>query len=300
MSRSSEHPMDAFPVRPLQFDFDSLQPSDVVWSKTCPEFAVFFNALALHVPYFERYLIRTMSAARPQVHDERLKRDMVSISGQEAFHAQNFVRINQLLAKRYPRIAKLDAQARDYFATRARNDSLKRLVGFTAGYETFTFLGGMVILQGYEKWFADSNPVMKAMWVWHQVEEIEHGSVAFDVYQALFPNNQFYRNWMVLSALSHIAIETLRAYIPMCRREGWLRNPFRAVARIGFAVRMLGLMLWCALPVFRKGYHPRKHPLATTQQNPIQIAWRRYEGRGGDVLAIDHEKMAKIMDIGSA
>ena len=47
--------------------------------------------------------------------------------------------------------------------------------------------------------------------------------------------------------------------------------------------------------MFRRRYHPRNHPIATTAQNPIQIAWRRYEAGGGDVLAIDHAKLAKML-----
>lgn len=297
MSLPHSHPMDDFPVRPLKFNIESLQPDDVVWSQTCPEFSVFFNALALHVPYFERYLIRSMNAARPHVKNERLQRDMSSISGQEAFHAQNFVKINKLLVARYPSIEELERKSRDYFASHAKNDPLKKMVAFTAGYETFTFLAGMVILNRYKEWFAESNPVLKAVWVWHQVEEIEHGSVAFDVYQALYGKHEIYRKWMLVVALLHIALETLKAYFPMCKREGWLRNPFKAVKKSFFAFKVLGLMLWWGLPAFRKNYHPRNHPLATVRQNPIQIAWRHYENEGGDVLAIDREKMAEIMKL---
>jgi hypothetical protein len=48
----TKHPMDAFPVRPLDFDIAALRAEDCVWSDSAPEFAVFINALGLHVPYF--------------------------------------------------------------------------------------------------------------------------------------------------------------------------------------------------------------------------------------------------------
>jgi len=113
-------------------------------------------------------------------------------------------------------------------------DALWYPVGFTAGYETFTFLAGMIILDNYHRWFADSEPVMKALWVWHQVEEIEHGAVAFEVYKRLYGDQEFYRKWMVLLALVHIASETFKAYAHMARIEGWLRNPFRAISSMTF------------------------------------------------------------------
>ncbi|MDB5988569.1 MAG: metal-dependent hydrolase [Nevskia sp.] len=300
MQTLAQHPMDNFPVRPLQFDLSSVGKRDLVWSRTCPEFAVFMNALGLHVPHFERYLIHALRQAKEQVQNPQLRRDIAAIIGQEAHHAKNFLQVNQALATRYPQVARFDAQAKRYFGARAKSDPLKRLVGFTAGYETFTFLAGIILLQNYQRWFEDSDPVMKAIWVWHQVEEVEHGAVAFDVYKNLYGRYEWYRKWMVLAALTHIGGETIKTYVHMARIEGWLRNPFRAVAKLSFCGVMLMRLLNSALPVFRRSYHPRRHPVVTSQQNPIQMAWRRYEHNGGDVLAIDHHKMAQIMGIDPA
>lgn len=297
MQPLAQHPMDDFPVRPLQFDLSSVGEHDLVWSRTCPEFSVFMNALGLHVPHFERYLIHALRQAREQVQDPQLRRDISAIIGQEAHHAKNFLQVNQALARRYPQVARFDAEAKQHFGTCAKNDSLKRLVGFTAGYETFTFLAGIIILPNYQRWFADSDPVMKAIWVWHQVEEVEHGAVAFDVYKFLYGRCEWYRKWMVLAALTHIAGETIKTYLHMVRTEGWLRNPLKAIKTLGFCASMLTRLLISALPVLRKSYHPRHHPVVTSQQNPIQMAWRRYERDGGDVLQIDHRKMARMLSI---
>lgn len=297
MNKLPDHPMDDFPVRPFKFDFDAIEFQDPLWSRTKPEFSMFVNALGLHVPYFERYLVKSMATAKQRISDERLRRDVSAIIGQEAHHAKNFIDMNRWMTARYPKVSKLDAQARDYFSEHAQKDSLKRLVGFTAGYETFTFLAGMIVLQNFERWFKDSDPTMKALWIWHQVEEVEHGSVAFEVYQHLFGEHEYYRKWMILFTLLHIAKETLKAYVHMAKCEGWLRNPFRGAMKIGFCVVMLGRFVKSALPVFKRGYHPRQHPLVTSRQDPIQLAWRRYHHEGGDVLEIDHQKMSEIMSV---
>ena len=300
MSSLPEHPMDDFPVRQLTFSFDEIEFQDPLWSRTKPEFSMFINALGIHVPYFERYLVKSMRAAKAEITDERLRRDISAIIGQEAHHAKNFVVLNQWLSRRYPKVAEFDRQARDDFAERARSDSLRRLVGFTAGYETFTFLSGMIVLQNFEHWFKDSDPVMKALWIWHQVEEVEHGAVAFEVYKHLYGEREWYRKWMILVTLLHIAKETLKAYVHMAHCEGWLRNPLRGAAKMGYCLVMLGRFVKSALPVFKRGYHPRQHPMVTSRQNPIQIAWRRYEHAGGEVLDIDHQKMAEIMQVDAA
>lgn len=295
----SAHPMDQIAVRPLKFDVANLSRDEIVWSRTCPEFSVFINALGLHVPHFERYLIVAMRRAREQIQDPGMVKDITGIIGQEAHHARNFLQFNEAMAQRYPKVKGFDEAARQYFDRHAKQDTLKQLVGFTAGYETFTFLAGMIVLENYDKWFADSHPVMKAIWVWHQVEEVEHGAVAFEVYRKLYGDHEWYRKWMILKALTHIAMETTRAYAHMARIEGWLRHPVSAVTKMGFNFLMLWRLLWNALPVFRRRYHPRIHPMVTHRQNRIQMAWRRFAAKGGDVLAIDREKMARILGIGA-
>ncbi len=296
----SDHPMEDFPVRSLEFGFDNIQFKDPLWSRSRPEFSMFINALGVHVPHFERYLVKTLSMAKKHVDDETLRRDMGAIIGQEAHHAKNFLHFNRYLSQRYPKIAKYDKEASEYFISRGRTDSMKRLVGFTAGYETFTFLSGIIILDNYEKWMGRGDPVMKALWVWHQVEEVEHGAVAFDVYKHLYGEHEWYRKWMILAALSHIAMETIKCYLHMSRVEGFLRTPWRALKSVGFCGYLLSRLLYSALPVFRKDYHPKNHRLVTNAQNPIQIAWRRYENAGGDVLAIDRQKMADMLKVAKA
>ena len=291
----AEHPMDDFPVRNLTFDLKNVDFQDPLWSKTSPEFSMFINALGIHVPYFERYLIRALSTAKKHIRDEKLLRDVSAIIGQEGHHAKNFIQVNSWLAKRYPKVKDLDARAKDYFTDHAKKDDLKKLLGFTAGYETFTFLAGLIVLDKYDHWMKDSDGVMRALWIWHQVEEVEHGAVAYEVYQEMFGHEEWYRKWMVLKALTHIAHETVSAYVHMSKVEGWLRNPFKAAKKLGFCGYMLTRLLVSALPVFKRNYHPRHHPFVTTEQNEIQIAWRRYQKEGGDVLEINHEKVEHML-----
>ncbi len=291
------HPMDNFEVRPLEFDIENLESDKIVWSKSSPEFAIFINALGLHVPYFERYLINTMNSVRNDIKDENLRRDVAALIGQEAYHAKNFLTFNRKLSNRYPTLNKIESHCKHFFRDAAKHDSRKRKVGFTAGYETFTFIAGLIILNNYDKWMADSNPVMKALWIWHQVEEVEHGAVAFDVYRELYGDYEWYRKYMVLLAGLHILSETFKAYINMIRQEGWLKNPIRAFKSLSFLFSTLCKMAFQTLPVLKKNYDPRKHPMATSKQSPIAVAWRRFEKKGGNVLDIDREAMRSILKL---
>lgn len=296
MSDIHEHPMDDFPVRPLKFELANRE-RNFVWSRSSPRFAMFLNAFMLHVPYFERYLVKAMRKAIPEIDDPELTHDMRRIIGQEANHARVFIDYFASMKERYPEVARFCAENDEYFGHKAKTESLKQMVGYTAGYETFTFLAGAIILQNYGKWMADSDATLKAVFVWHQVEEVEHGAVAFDVYQKLYGDCEWYRRWMVVTAVAHMVRETLKAHVHMANVEGWMSNSFKATASISSCLWFLGRLAWNALPVLRKGYNPRRHPLVTRKQNPIQIAWRRYEKAGGDVLEINRDKMEKIMNL---
>ncbi len=287
------HPMDEIPVRQLRFDFTNVANHDPVWSRSCPEFAMFINALGLHVPYFERFLVKVMREYRVEIQNEPLQTDIKNIIGQEAHHAFNFVKWNEHLVAKYPPLKALDEASQEYFISALDKDKRFK-VGFTAGYETFTFLAGLIILDRYEELMADADPVLRALWVWHQVEEVEHGAVAFEFYQALFGEHEWYRKWMVLRALSHIIGETFRAYQPMMKTEGYYRSIKSAWRGWRFFAGFAFDFLRSAMPVFKRGYHPRHHPICNDNQNRIAIAWREYYKHGGDAEFLSDEVMLKL------
>jgi len=290
-----EHPMENIMVRPLDFQSEKLGEESVLWSESSPYAAMFLNAFSVHVPYFERYLIRSMIKARKLIKDDSLREDVDAIIGQEAHHARNFIEFNKIMARRFPKIGEMEKRNKQDFARWAKKDDMKELVGFTAGYETFTFLAGMIVLANYEGWMGDSEETMKAMWVWHQVEEVEHGAVAFEVFKYLYGKYEWYRKAMIVKALFHIASEVAKAYLHMCKEEGYFHRLGSTVKSVSFLTSTLSKMAWYCLPTLSRKYHPREHPLATTNQNRIAVAWRRFTKAGGDPLKIDRVKMEEII-----
>lgn len=287
--------MDNIEVRPLNFDFEKVQLRDPVWSRTHPLFSIYINALGIHVPYFERYLVLGMRKVKKKIDNDKLQSDVKAIIGQEAHHAKNFIGFNKFMMERYPTVKKLDAQAKGYFKHSMDNDSLKSIIAHIAGYETFTYLGGMIILRDYDKWMKDADPIMRSAWVWHQVEEVEHGGVAFDVYQHFYGEHEWYRKWWVIKSFAHIGKETISAYLPMVRKEGYLKNPWRAIKALSFFVSFSAQLAWAAMPVLKRGYHPRDHPMCSTMRSPIAVSWTKFYSMGKDVLELDNAQMRDMV-----
>ena len=289
----SEHPMDDFPVRPLRFNVANLRDDELVWSRSCPEFSMFINALGVHVPHFERFLVAVMRRYRGELDDPNLLADVKAIIGQEAHHAFNFVKWTERMAQSYPGLAEIDANAKQAFTKALEETNQRYQIGLTAGYETFTFLGGMIILDRYEELMGEAQEDLRALWVWHQVEEVEHGAVAFDFYKAFYADDEWYRKWMVLYAFGHIFKETFLAYRPMVAVEcrGWRAKleAWRFFASFGWD------LFAASLPVLRRRYHPRNHPICNEAQSQVALRWRDYMQQGGDGLKLSDQTMAALL-----
>lgn len=288
------NPMDDIEVRRMRFAFDSEPAPSPVWSRSSPEFALFMNALGIDVPHFERFLVKVMREYRDELNDEQLLADVRAIIGQESHHAFNFSKWNEDLLAKYPKLEKVDLQNRQHFEQLIQSNNKKFQIGFTAGYETFTFLSGLIILDRYQELMGDADPVIRAMWVWHQVEEVEHGAVAHDFYKAFYADCEWYRKAMVCRAFVHILHETFKSYRHMVRAENYYESPKRALKAWGFFASFGCSLAYSALPVLRKKYHPRNHPICTSNQNKIAVAWRKYFNSGKDSHSLSNELMAQL------
>ena len=285
--RDMTHPMDNIAVRPLKFDPAS---SDPIWSQSSPEFAMFINALGIDVPHFERFLVKVMREHRGALDNPQLLEDVQAIIGQESHHAFNFNRWTNRLIEKYPALERVNASCARSFARLAKRGK-KFQIGFVAGYETFTFLGGLIILQRYQELMAEADPVMRGIWVWHQVEEVEHGAVAFDFYQAFYGKHEWYRKGLVILAFTHILGETFKAYAPMVGGEGLYKTPRLALRAWRFFARFGLDLAISALPVLKRNYHPRNHPICNNEQNQIAVAWRNHYQNGGNVKTLNDDIM---------
>jgi len=169
------------PIVVRQMDFDFPDDIDPVVVEGDPEQSYLIVGLSLLLPYLEPYLIRTMKQAKKHVTDADLIDDLERFSGQEGQHYRQHILLNRAIRlERFPRLAEfekvLDADYRRFSESR----SLRFNLAYAEGFEALTTASARFSFElGIDP---NMHPSVSALFQWHLLEELEHRTVAFDVY----------------------------------------------------------------------------------------------------------------------
>lgn len=142
-----------------------------------------FNALAHFLPLLEKMLVLSLKKALPLIHEPILKAEVASLVAQEAIHGREFTLYNKITAKHYS----LKMSSLSFFrllAALINKFSHTFHYALSAAGEHFTAIAADLFLRD-PSWFEGVDPNISAIWRWHCIEEIEHKSVAFDVFKTL-------------------------------------------------------------------------------------------------------------------
>lgn len=236
--------MEAITVRKMGFEF----PADLelIFIRGEPLLSYTFLGTWMLLPYLEPYLIRTMREALPRIDSAQLRADVQGFCAQEGQHYREHARANDAIRTRRPGFAELAQIEREIAAeyeSFTRERSLRWNLAYAEGFEALTAAQSRV--QFEERVFERMTGPLRDLMEWHIMEELEHRTVAFDVYRALY-GGYFYRlfvgvwaQWHFLSRGARLAKCMARAdreaFAPALRSRsrGWLlRYWLRAIPRV--------------------------------------------------------------------
>lgn len=171
-----------------------------------PEESYVNVAMSLLLPHLEPYLIRTMRAARRKVTDPALAADLDAFCGQEGQHYRMHAELNAALVRGGAR--GFEALERELAADYQRFESERPLrfhLAYAEGFEALTTAFALVFAaEDQSKW----HPVALDIFTWHLIEELEHRTVAFEVYDHIVGSYLYrlcvgaYAQWHLLRFLS--------------------------------------------------------------------------------------------------
>lgn len=277
--------------RDVRFDWSALP---MHWVPGEPLATHVINVLHLLLPEGERWFVEVFKQALPMIKDAGLREEVLGFIGQEAMHAKSHQGVVDHFQAHDldtdPYVRQITWLFRtllgDHGETGKRADDwVVERVGLVAGIEHITALLGQWILDAAALDAAGADATMLDLLRWHGAEEVEHRSVAFDLFTHL--DGRYYKRvrffllaapvflWLWIRGARFLMANdpTLpggvrprwRDYLRSAKR-GLLPGPWQAI-------RLL-------LPYFRPSFHPRRH--GSTSQAVSYLA------RSPAALAAEH------------
>jgi predicted metal-dependent hydrolase len=257
----------ALHAREVKFDWSGLP---LRWIPNEAFASHMLNVLHILLPEGERWFVKVFAEALPLIKDDQLREDVLGFIGQEGMHAaahqgvQDYFAAQGLDTSEY--VADLEHLFRRLLGDRRlegkkREEWLVERLAMVAAVEHVTAFLGNWILNSPGLDVAGADPRMLDLLRWHGAEEVEHRSVAYDVYTHV--DGRYVRRARTYvvgaTALCYLwvrGVQFLLANDPTLEqpvKAGW-RDLIRT-ARKGLTPSYLNVV-GCAWRYLQPGYHP--------------------------------------------
>jgi predicted metal-dependent hydrolase len=220
----------------------------------------FYAGLSTTFPDGERFFVQSVKAHEAFV-GPNLADDVAAFVRQEGAHAREHRAMNDQLGAHGYAMDKIVARAQRQLAACAARAPIQWLAT-TIALEHFTAVFARQLLAD-PRHLAFCDDKTRALWQWHAVEEIEHKSVAFDVFLSATQHMSGLGRWLLRAAAMTDAIVRLVGVIianiaDMLAADGkadalW---PARFVWFVFFKPGIVGQMSLAIAAYYRAGFHP--------------------------------------------
>jgi len=224
-------------------------------------------------PPAEDSIIRAVRRVADDITDPLLKKQVAGLIGQESTHAQEHRRLNEKLVEMgYPMIRGSDSKSSGERQIRGGRRRARVLLQMVALAEHFNAVVARRVLCSDEIQAIPGDPEVWHLLNWHAMEELEHKSVAFDVYQAVGGSERLRIAIAVMAGL--IELPSLLVFVLMSLgRDPVARRQPRRLAREAYALYRgpLGRGFLSEMAKYlRPGFHP-----ADIDTNELEERWRQ-------------------------
>lgn len=253
----------AIPPRHMDFGFAAADFSSAEMSRYYldgnPLGSAILTALSSAIPDGERFFVDSVRHFRHLVTDPELNARISGFIGQEAFHAREHDAFNlALVAQGLP----VDQQERVFrVVIRLMQRCPKKFqLAATAALEHYTAIIGEAILRDPEMQ-ARIAPLARAFWTWHAMEETEHKSVAFDVYETVSGSYALRVGTMLAISAVYWPLVIFMAF-KLVADDGQLFRVGKLLRGLNMALGPKGFFSRLApkyLDYLKPGFHPTHH-----------------------------------------
>ncbi len=270
--------------RKMDFDFNASLSNDRYWNDNNAVSSHFINALQDTFPEGERFF---MDAAREGAEilrqkgllDQQLEQDLHAFLTQEASHSWLHSKWTQALIKTgYSRLSDYGDHLHKVHLWLNRHMSVKMRLSITSAAEHYTASIAYMLIHIKPGLITRSTSPFKDMLLYHAMEELEHKSVCFDLYQKLSGNYPL-RLFGLLFATFDLSILIFTRFRYLMKKDGLWNTGHRKLARqYLFSNKGLIRSMW---PRIKSYMRLSFHPWQTDDRLEMEDAFGNNIGKSG-------------------
>ena len=260
-------------IRPRRMSFDMSMLTQKYFFRGNSILSTLMYSLSASFPDGERFFIDSVRHYQTQISDSHLANQIRGFIGQEAHHSHVHEQFNERAQDLGLAMDVIQARFKGRLDTARHRLSPGQQLAITAALEHLTATLAQWTLESPEAGLVGQNhSPLREILVWHAMEEIEHKSVAFDVYREVVGDEKqriaiarlvFRSFWIQLAVAQSILLWKARK-MPSVKetREAW-----------NFMWGEQGFRRW-AEPELKKYLQPGFHP-SDIDQNYLLDRWKQ-------------------------
>jgi predicted metal-dependent hydrolase len=229
------------------------------------------------MPHAEPFFVRVTRAALPEL-DPELRTEAEAYVRQEAQHHAQHRRFNDLLVEGRPGLRRLEGWMARAYGWVERTRSLRFSLAFAAASETIAYSLARWTERHASQMFDGAEPVPTSLFMWHLAEEVEHKSVAFDVWKAVDGARRRY----VLAGTTSLLLLAVFTWLATMVQLAHARRLLNPLSHLRLLVSGIGLA-FTILPDLAVSARKRHHPSQFADPILLSTWLRSYDPATGTV-----------------
>ncbi|MCF4166698.1 metal-dependent hydrolase [Zavarzinia compransoris] len=252
-------------IKPRNIKFALAGEDKRNWFAGNPVATAIMDGASILFPLGETFFIQSVVHFRDRIADPQLQAEITGFQQQEGIHSREHRRYNKAVEAFGGNIAELEGRLQaEIDELERRNASPEYKLALTCAFEHFTAMLADDLL-AHPDFMAGADPEFSRIWHWHAIEEAEHKSVAYDVWNVVGPKG-LKGYWMRARAM----MKATSVFVGQSRYNA--RALLRARGYGGFRTTVLGVLYFSlikpgvlrrSLPAylayFKPGFHPWQH-----------------------------------------
>ena len=288
MSAVPEQDYPITPRKDLDFEFEKVPR---FWFGGDPFKTRFFDAMSTLFPEGEKFFIECVRDYRDQVDDPELQQQIKDFMLQEGQHGMVHTRFNNRLKDQGIDVDRILEFQIKVLGNYRRKMPAWFTLSMTASAEHMTAIMAHSFMERRDL-FEAADPRIRAMYLWHGVEEIEHKAVAFDVLTKIAKANYFQRISGLLWETLLFPFHTFMIMRHMLKVDR-VKSPWKVWAKgLWWLSGPRGLYMRL-MPHYLAFYLPGFHPWRFGKTQRMQTWLQAFE-RDGDPVAASEQVLHSI------